>query len=146
MMDTKRQGLVGCSMSIDVKEMMTRLRRLSLTFCVLVLLISVGTQFVIGREPRPHFRTVSGYILSQQNERLPGVTVIVSGSNWDAQTISDREGYFRVDVPVGAITIRFEGKNVQPFAKTVGRDEPSVNLEIKVNMERAWRSLALPRQ
>ncbi|HEU0251720.1 MAG TPA: carboxypeptidase regulatory-like domain-containing protein [Pyrinomonadaceae bacterium] len=62
----------------------------------------------------PHFRTVSGYILTQQNERLPGVTVVVRGSFWNTSTISDREGYFRLDVPVGSITIRLEGKNIQP--------------------------------
>ena len=56
-------------------------------------------------ERLPHFRIVSGYILTQQNERLPGVTVFVRGFSWDARTIIDREGYFRLEVPVGSLTI-----------------------------------------
>jgi outer membrane receptor protein involved in Fe transport len=103
-------------------------------FTSLIFLLVMGSQPVPGSETSLHFRTVSGYILSQQNERLPGVTVIVRGYSWGAQTISDREGYFHVDVPIGAITIRFEGKNVQPLEKTVGRNELSENLEIRLNV------------
>ena len=92
-----------------------------------LLLITPGNCFLIPatdcigaplRETRPHFRTVSGYILTQQNGRLLGVTVIVTGFAWDARTISDREGYFRIDVPVGSLTIRLEGKNIQPVQRS----------------------------
>lgn len=109
----------------------------------MLLLMTAGSQFFSGsanclatprRETSPHFRVVSGFILTQQNERLPGVTVIVRGSFWDARTTSDREGYFRFDVPVADITIRFEGKNIQPLERSVGRNELSENLEIKVNV------------
>lgn len=86
------------------------------------------------REPRTHFRTISGYILTQQNERLPGVTVIVRGSFLDMRTISDPEGYFHLEVPVGSVTIRLEAKNIQALEKAIGRDEPSENLEFKVNV------------
>ncbi|HEX2269378.1 MAG TPA: TonB-dependent receptor [Pyrinomonadaceae bacterium] len=85
-------------------------------------------------ETRPHFRTVSGYVLTQQSERLAGVTLIVRGNFWDARTTSDREGYFRLDVPVGAITLRVEGKNIQPLEKFIGPRDPSENLEIRVDV------------
>src|SRR5262249_11864221 len=98
-----------------------------------LLLISTRGHECAG-ETLPHFRTVSGYILTQQNERLPGVTVILEGFAWDARTISDREGYFRVDVPVGNLKIRLEGKNIQPLERTIARSEPSENLEFKVNV------------
>lgn len=103
------------------------------TSCILLLFANAGFA-APSRETSAHFRTVSGYVLTQQNERLAGVKVIVRGSFWDASTISDREGYFRIDVPVGDVTVRFEGKNVQPLEKTIGRNEPSENLEIKVNV------------
>src|SRR5262245_55058168 len=131
--------MVAVYTQLRIEEMMRKPGIFTLASWVVLLLVNAGSQLARGSDHHsatllPHFRTVSGYILSQQNERLPGVTVIVSGSTWDARTISDREGYFRIDVPVGAITIRFEGKNVQPFEKTVGRDEPSENLEIKINV------------
>ena len=89
---------------------------------------------IAGPLRTPHFRTVSGYILTQQNERLPGVTVVVRGSFWNTSTISDREGCFRLDVPVGSITIRLKGKNIQPLEKAIERTESSENLEFKVNV------------
>ena len=108
-----------------------------------LLLIISGNVFSTGfghctaallREPLPHFRTVSGYILTQQNERLPGVAVIVRGSFWAMRTISDREGYFHLEVPVSSITIRLEGKNIQPIEKPIGPSERSEDLEFKVNV------------
>ncbi|HKR10619.1 MAG TPA: carboxypeptidase-like regulatory domain-containing protein, partial [Pyrinomonadaceae bacterium] len=105
------------------------LRKLSLTSFVL-LIINAPVNCLAA----PHFRTVSGYVLTQQNERLAGVTVIVRGSFWETHTISDREGYFRIDVPIGDLTLRFEGKNVQPLEKKIGRNESSENLEIKINV------------
>lgn len=121
--------------------MTRKLRRLSVTSAVVWLLINAGAHFVSSsnnclaaplRETSPHFRVVSGYVLTQQNERLAGVAVIVRGSFWDARTTSDREGYFRIDVPIGDVTVRFEDKNVQPLEKKIARNEPSENLEIKV--------------
>ena len=99
----------------------------------LVLTIGHGSA-ASSREPLPHFRVVSGYIFTQQNERLPGVTVIVRGTAWNTSTITDREGYFRMDVPVIDLTIRLEGKNIQPVEKRIGRSEPSEDLEFKVNV------------
>jgi hypothetical protein len=104
------------------------------------LLLSNSGKAAPLRAPLTHFRTVSGFILTQQNERLPGVTVVVRGFSWDAQTISDREGYFHLEVPVGSLTIRLEGKNIQPLEKAIGRTEPSENLEFKVNVVRFKRA------
>ena len=60
--------------------------------------------------------------------------MIVRGFAWDARTVSDGEGYFRLEVPVGSLTIRLEGKNIQPLEKAIARSEPSENLEFKVNV------------
>jgi hypothetical protein len=122
----------------NIEELMRKPRMLALTSCVVLLLINAGSKLAgnclaaPSRETPAHFRTVSGYIISQQNERLPGVTLIVRGSFWDARTTSDQEGYFRIEVPVGAITLRFEGKNIQPFERAIGPREPSEDLQIKV--------------
>src|SRR5690242_497268 len=105
------------------------MRKSPYLFSLALLLLSPSNCFLTrASTPLPHFRTVSGYILTQQNERLPGVTVILTGFSWDARTTSDREGYFRVDVPVGSFTIRLEGKNIQPVERTIARTEPSENL------------------
>ena len=101
-----------------VRLILSEMRKLQI-LCVFLfaLLLSNSGNAAPLREPLTHFRTVSGYILTQQNERLPGVTVVVRGFSWDAQTISDREGYFRLEVPAGSLTIRLEGKNIKPLRK-----------------------------
>jgi hypothetical protein len=60
-------------------------------------------------------RILSGSVLTQQNELLPGVTVIARSDAGETWTISDAEGHFRLTVPSGRLTIRFEGRNITPF-------------------------------
>lgn len=79
-------------------------------------------------------RTLSGSILTQQNELLPGVTVIARSDSGEARTVSDSEGRFRLAVPPGALTVRFEGKNVTPVERAVGPDDATENLQIKINV------------
>ncbi len=110
------------------------MRKLIYTFLLALLLTTSTGSAAPLPESHTHFRIVSGYTLTQQNERLPGVTVIVRGFAWDARTISDGEGYFRLEVPVGSLTIRLEGKNIQPLEKAIARSESSENLEFKVNV------------
>ncbi|MGB8509604.1 MAG: TonB-dependent receptor, partial [Pyrinomonadaceae bacterium] len=79
-------------------------------------------------------RTLSGVILTQQNELLPGVTVIARAPTGEARTVSDAEGRFRLAVPPGALTLRFEGKNVTPVEEAIGANDPTENLRIKINL------------
>jgi outer membrane receptor protein involved in Fe transport len=101
------------------------------SWALLLLLLNAGSHLVTAN---PHFRTVSGYVLTQRNERLPGVTVIVRGNFWDARTTTDQEGYFQIDVPIGAITLRFEGKHIEPLERKIAANESTLNLELKVNV------------
>lgn len=92
-----------------------------------VLLISASASAVQLRE-----RVISGQILTQLNERLPAVTVIVITSAGQVRTQSDAAGYFRITVPSGPVTVRFEGKNVTPVEQTIGANDRSEGLTIKV--------------
>jgi hypothetical protein len=44
-------------------------------------------------------RILSGVIISQQNELLPGVTLVIRSSAGVQETTSDTEGNFRLEVP-----------------------------------------------
>jgi outer membrane receptor protein involved in Fe transport len=79
-------------------------------------------------------RTLSGYILTQQNELLPGVTVIARSATGEVRTVSDAEGRFRLSVPRGSLTVRFEGKNVTPLEQIIGPNNPTENLQIKITV------------
>jgi hypothetical protein len=79
-------------------------------------------------------RTLSGYILTQQNELLPNVTVIVRSATGEVTTTSDGKGEFRLAIPDGPVTVRFQGKNVTPLELSVGPNDPIENLRIKITV------------
>jgi outer membrane receptor protein involved in Fe transport len=92
--------------------------------------ISVNAQ-TITRESE---RVLAGEIVTQQNELLPDITVIARSAKEETRTISDHEGRFRLIVPSGMLTIRFEGKNITPFEQSFSATAPTQNLRIKVSL------------
>jgi outer membrane receptor protein involved in Fe transport len=79
-------------------------------------------------------RIVSGYLVTQQYELLPGITVIASFASGEARTMSDAEGRFRLNVPQGAVTLRFESKNINTVERVIGPNDTTENLQIKLNL------------
>lgn len=79
-------------------------------------------------------RTVSGVIVSQQNELVPGVTVIARSRSGERRATSDAEGSFRLVVANEQVTLRFEGKNVTPFEKIINPGDATENLQIKIEL------------
>jgi outer membrane receptor protein involved in Fe transport len=78
-------------------------------------------------------RTLSGVILTQRKEVVPGVKLVVQSSSGEQQTISDAVGNFRLSVPVETLTLKFSGKNISPFTLTIGPDEASEDLRIEID-------------
>lgn len=79
-------------------------------------------------------RVLSGSILTQQNELLPGVNVIVGSVSGELRTTSDAEGRFRLVVPPGPLTIRFEGKNIKPLEQSIGAGGATENLQVRLEL------------
>jgi hypothetical protein len=79
-------------------------------------------------------RMLSGYILTQQNELLPNVSVIAKSETTEVRTVSDAKGEFHLAIPTGAITVRFEGKNVTPLEQNIGANGQTENLWIKLTV------------
>jgi outer membrane receptor protein involved in Fe transport len=79
-------------------------------------------------------RILSGSILTQQNELLPGVNVVARSDAGEVRTTSDAEGRFRLAVPHGSLTVRFEGKNVTPIELSIGASDPSEDLRVRVEL------------
>ena len=77
-------------------------------------------------------RVVSGVIVSSQEELVPGVTVIARTRSGELRTQSDGEGAFRLVVPAGPLTLRFEGKNVAPSEREMGEGSQAENLRIRI--------------
>ncbi|MDQ3650074.1 MAG: TonB-dependent receptor [Acidobacteriota bacterium] len=80
-------------------------------------------------------RTVSGVVISQQNELVPGVTIVARArSGEEHRTVSDEEGAFRLTVPNEPLTLNFEGKNVTPLQRDIAPGEAANNLQVKVEL------------
>jgi hypothetical protein len=77
-------------------------------------------------------RTLSGVIITQQNEVVPGVTMLVRTSSGEQQASSDAAGKFRLTVPNEPLSLKFSGQNIAPFVQMIGANERSENLQIKI--------------
>jgi len=79
-------------------------------------------------------RTVSGVIVSQQDELVPGVTVIARSRSGERRATSDAEGNFRLVVPNEQVTLTFEGKNVTRSERIINPGDATENLRIKIEL------------
>src|SRR5262252_69925 len=100
----------------------------------LVIVLAVAVNAQTGSQVSKGERVLSGEIVTQQNELLPGVSVIVRSDQGDIRTLSDLEGRFRLMVPAGPLTVSFEGKNGTPIEQTIAPNASTENLRIKVNV------------
>ena len=65
-------------------------------------------------------RVVSGVVVSQQNELVPGVTVVIISASGERRVESDGEGRFRAEVSPGPVTLKFFGRGIMLVSKTIG--------------------------
>ncbi len=79
-------------------------------------------------------RMLSGYILTQQNELMPNVTVIAKSTAGEVRTTSDAKGEFHLAIPEGPVTVRFEGQNVTPMEQRLGPNDQTENLRIMITV------------
>lgn len=78
-------------------------------------------------------RSLSGVILSRQDELVPNVSVIVRTATGEEQrTVSDANGRFDLSVPRVPLTVRFEGSNIAPQERSIGVSEATENLQVKI--------------
>jgi hypothetical protein len=99
---------------------------------IILLLIFVFPPIFVTAQTGRTTRTLSGTILTQQNETVAGVSILVRSATGEQRAESDAGGNFRLTVPAETLSLRFFGKNLALLAKTIALDEPSENLEIRV--------------
>jgi outer membrane receptor protein involved in Fe transport len=77
-------------------------------------------------------RVLSGRVVTQQGEAVPGVSIVVRTAAGEQQTVSDAGGNFRAVVPREPLSLKFFGRNIALVSKTVGINELSENLRVVV--------------
>lgn len=86
------------------------------------------------RLPQQTGRTLSGYILTQQNELLPNVNVIIRSDTGELLTLSDDKGEFRLAIPSGPLTLIFEANNIGRLEQKLDAADSTENLRIRVTV------------
>jgi hypothetical protein len=64
-------------------------------------------------------RILAGVILSQQDELVPSVVVVVCSSVGEQRAVSDSQGRFNLTVPNLSLSVRVEGRNMRTVEKTL---------------------------
>lgn len=98
---------------------MKKFRRISL---LVIGLLMVSTQFLMAQE-----RTINGKVTDQAGEPLPGVTVLVEGTQ--VGTVTDVDGDYSLDVPAERDTLVFSFVGMQTQRVPIqGRTSISVTM------------------
>ncbi|HLL71925.1 MAG TPA: TonB-dependent receptor [Pyrinomonadaceae bacterium] len=98
---------------------------------ILLVILSLPAA-IAAQQTQPTARTLSGTIITQQNERVAGVSILVRYASGEQRIESDAEGNFRAVVPAETLSLRFFGKNLALVSKTINPDESSENLSVRV--------------
>lgn len=99
----------------------------------LFLLVSLSAPAVFAQQTASN-RILSGSIFTQQNELLPGVSVLVRSAAGELRTVSDDEGKFQLAVPAGPLSVRFEDRHVTTLEQEFGPNDRIDNLQIPVTL------------
>ena len=83
---------------------------------LLLICMRVSTPWILAENTT--YRTLSGVIVTQKNEAVEGVSVIVSFPSGETETVSDVDGNFRLRVPKEALNIKDRRKEYCVPGKT----------------------------
>lgn len=100
--------------------------RKSLTFILGFALVASSVVAQTGT------RTLTGRVVSPQDEVVTGVTVTARFGSGERSTTSDGEGNFRLIVPDEPVTLRFKGRNIAPVERMFGATDATENLQIRI--------------
>lgn len=86
-----------------------------------------------------HFQTIRGRVLEGQTQSpLAGATVMVMADEWQRGTLSDENGYYKVDsVPVGRVSVVFQYMGFEPQARQNLVLSTGAQLEVNAEMVEA---------
>jgi len=98
---------------------------------IIVICLLLCFHALTSAQTRPT-RTLSGIILTPQNEAVPGVSIVVGSASGEQIAESDAEGYFNITVPNEPLSVQFSGKNISPVERAIALSDASENLQIRI--------------
>ena len=83
--------------------------------------------------PGAEMRTVSGVVLTEKNEVVPGATVTVETLSGNRQVTTDGQGRFSLAVPAGTTEVRVSGKYIASNELALGANRATNDLQLYVH-------------
>ncbi|ADB39428.1 SusC/RagA family TonB-linked outer membrane protein [Spirosoma linguale] len=90
----------------------------------------VNPKFPVNQSVKQADRTLTGRVTDEKSEGLPGVSVILKGTQ--RGTVTDADGQYKLDVPDGASTLVFSFVGYLPQEVSVG-NQTSINVSLKTD-------------
>ncbi len=100
----------------------------------LLLSLLCALAFIFAPARAAQTRTLSGIVVTQQGEALPGVSIRVASAAGELTAVSDGEGRFSLAVPGGALTLSLQGKGVAALTKIFSPAEQTEEIVIEVEL------------
>jgi outer membrane receptor protein involved in Fe transport len=98
----------------------------------MLLVLALATSLMSQSQLEPSLRDVSGMVVNDHNEVVPGVKVVVEFASGRIETQTDANGTFRVHVPREALKLRVLGKYILNGDLAIGASDPSDNLRLQI--------------
>src|SRR5262245_48148756 len=99
---------------------------------LLVLFLSVQAVFASSMQSATK-RTISGVIVGDKNEVLPGLLVIARGASGERRTTTNETGQFTIEVSNEDVSLRIEGQYIKPLEQALPISGDPENLRISVD-------------
>jgi hypothetical protein len=119
-----------------VEAAMRRQNRWSLSpftsLCVLTMLVLAGNEGAQSQSQAEARRSVSGVVITDQNEAVPGALITVESPSGKTQAVTDANGNFKLRIPIGDATLRVTGKYLASQEKHLGASESGNGLVLQV--------------
>lgn len=102
--------------------------KLSLAGSACTCLVTVMSLSSYGISQSEAIRTVSGIVMTERNEVVPGVSVSAESTSNTTQTLTDASGSFHLRVPQGPLKLKVAGKYVVAQEKLLSGPDVSEGL------------------
>ncbi|ADB39426.1 SusC/RagA family TonB-linked outer membrane protein [Spirosoma linguale] len=120
------QSLLGRLVSVVITQLLLTAMCVNFTYAKVPLALkTVADQRAITAD-----RTLTGRVTDEKDEALPGVSVILKGTQ--RGTVTDADGRYKVDVPTGGATLVFSFVGYVPQEVRVG-NQTSLNISLKAD-------------
>ena len=101
--------------------------------CLLALTIILASfQLAFTSPLQSSSRTVSGTVVDDKGQVLPGMVVIASAVNGELRTTTNGTGQFTLETPNQDVLLRIEGPYIKPLVQLLTIASASENLRIQV--------------